>query len=184
MHLTENEDQLQEYLDGSLPPQQAQALEAHLADCSECHAFLQDLRELDVELSHSLRKPALSPDFFERVRSQIELTASAPAPKGDEKRRLQTDYEANWTMLRKDLFRAQLPALLDGLGYSVAAAVGAYLLFHLLLNVLNSQLKSLNLPPSQIALGISLAAGGVFLLAGFGVALRKQLARWVMELTA
>ena len=86
-----------------------------------------------------------------------------------------------WSRMRRDFIRSQFPAFLDALGYSTAAAVGAYLLFQVLLRLLNAHFKSLPFSPSQIAIGIALAAGGVILLAGLGVAIRKQLSHWVDE---
>jgi len=184
MHLTQNEDQLQDYLDGRLPLQEAQAVEAHLSECPDCNAFFQQWLRLDLELTQALRKRTLSAGFYSRLHHRIELDGALGTAPTDDKRRLETDFQQTWAMPRKSFLRAHFPALLDGLGYGTAAGVGASLLFHLILNLLNTQIKSLNLSSSQLTLGLALAAACVFLLVGFGVAARKQLIGWMEELSA
>lgn len=182
MHLTENESRLQDYLDGRLSAPDSVAVESHLAACPECQAFFEQWQALDLELSQALSKPVLSPDFHDRVLDRIK---SHPAPgisEADAKLRLED--QAGWENLRKNFIRTHVPAFLDCLGYSTAAAVAAYLLFHLTLNLLNTQLKSLNLSSSQLTLGVAVTAACVFLLVAFGVAARKQLLGFLQELSA
>ena len=184
MHLTENESRFQDYLDGRLSDLDIVAVEAHLAACPECQACFEQWQALDLELSHALPKPVLSPNFYNRVRDQIKSHPGSEISEAEERLRLENDLQAGWEKLRKSFFRTHLPAFLDCLGYSTAAAVGAYLLFQLTLNVLNTQLKSLNLSSSQLTLGVAVAAACVFLLVGFGIAVRKQLSGWVEQLSA
>jgi hypothetical protein len=184
MHLTEDDSQFQDYLDGRLPAPEAQLIQAHLEGCRGCRALVEEWQKLDLELSHHLPHPALSSEFYARLHDRIELDPLAPSSETDKKRRIENQYDAVWKALRKSFFRGQFPALLDGVGYSTLAAVGAYLLFHLLLNLLHAHFKSLPLSQNQMELGVLSIVSLIFLLAGFGVAARKQLAAWAEELSA
>ncbi len=184
MHLTENESQLQDYLDGRLADQEAQAVEAHLSECPQCQAFFQQWEQLDSDLASSITAPQLSPDFFSGLHARIELSLPGKQVTENEQRRLDSDDRATWTALRKNFIRAQMPLFLDTLGYSTAGAVAAYFLFKLILNVLNTPLQSLHLSSSQLTLAVAVAAACVFLLAGFGVAVRKQLLGFMEALSA
>jgi len=59
---------LGEYLDGDLAPATAAALEAHLAGCQECTAFLNTYRGT-VRMSRQLREEQLPPALRERLLS-------------------------------------------------------------------------------------------------------------------
>lgn len=61
---------LQEYLDGQLDSAEAQAVEAHLADCSACQKELALWREVDEALTALPVLPE-PPDLAERVMSQV-----------------------------------------------------------------------------------------------------------------
>lgn len=57
---------LVEYLDGALDPAMAHALEAHLADCQECTAFLNTYRGT-VRMTRQLREEDLPAALRERL---------------------------------------------------------------------------------------------------------------------
>ncbi len=57
---------LGEYLDGELEPLTASALEAHLADCRECTAFINTYRGT-VRATRQLREEQIPPALKERL---------------------------------------------------------------------------------------------------------------------
>ncbi|MFQ5899174.1 MAG: anti-sigma factor family protein [Candidatus Methylomirabilia bacterium] len=59
-------DLLGAYLDGELDPGTARALEAHLADCHECTAFINTYRST-VRTTRQLREEELPPKLRERM---------------------------------------------------------------------------------------------------------------------
>src|SRR5713101_5145358 len=125
MHLTDDEGQLQDYLDGRLTLQEAQAVEAHLSNCSDCLAMFQQWQQLDFDLAHNLPKPALSPDFNARLREQVERTCPSKAEptRVSERQQLEAELQERWMAQRKHFLRIHFLAFLDSLGYSTAAAV-------------------------------------------------------------
>lgn len=69
-HLTDQ--QLQEYLDGVLEPQQVLGIEEHLWHCDLCQAALQQYQFLYAELQ-AVPQAALAPDFAARVMKMVRL---------------------------------------------------------------------------------------------------------------
>jgi anti-sigma factor (TIGR02949 family) len=59
-------DLLGEYLDGELEPATAKALEAHLAGCLECTAFIETYRGT-VRATRQLREEQIPPALRERL---------------------------------------------------------------------------------------------------------------------
>lgn len=57
---------LDEYLDGALDPVDAAALDAHLAGCQDCAAFMRTYRGT-VRKSRELRESQLPPTLRERL---------------------------------------------------------------------------------------------------------------------
>jgi anti-sigma factor (TIGR02949 family) len=57
---------LREYLDGELDPATVEALDAHLAGCQECTAFLNTYRGT-VRATRQLREEELPPALRERL---------------------------------------------------------------------------------------------------------------------
>lgn len=58
-------EQISAYLDGMLTREEERALQAHLADCPECSALLDELRELSEAVASLQREPP--PDFAEKA---------------------------------------------------------------------------------------------------------------------
>jgi len=67
------QDRLQEYLDGQLPPSEARAVGAHLAECVACREDLALLRQVDDALATMplLEEPA---NFTAQVMAQVRTT--------------------------------------------------------------------------------------------------------------
>ncbi|HWI55589.1 MAG TPA: zf-HC2 domain-containing protein, partial [Bacillota bacterium] len=128
-HLAGNELRLMDYLAGQLPAEETQAIAAHLAACPECRALCDQWQQLEARLESGLKRPVLSSDFSARLRQRIQAE-SVPVAARSTREQLQAELEASWAQYRKRFLRAQLPGLLDGLGYGLAAAVGGYFLFH------------------------------------------------------
>jgi anti-sigma factor RsiW len=59
-------DLLNDYLDGALDREDAEALEAHLAGCEDCAAFLATYRGT-VRSSRRLREERLPPELRDRL---------------------------------------------------------------------------------------------------------------------
>jgi anti-sigma factor (TIGR02949 family) len=57
---------LGDYLDGDLPPATGEGLRAHLADCSDCTAFINTYRGT-VRAARSLREEQIPPQLRERL---------------------------------------------------------------------------------------------------------------------
>lgn len=57
---------LGDYLDGALPPATGEALRAHLADCSDCTAFINTYRGT-VRAARYLREEQIPPQLRERL---------------------------------------------------------------------------------------------------------------------
>ncbi len=71
-------DRLSEYLDDELRPEERAALEAHLADCAECAATLEELRAVVLRASALGDRPPqtdLWPGIAARLRPQAELAS-------------------------------------------------------------------------------------------------------------
>lgn len=66
-HLT---DQLTAYLDGTLTPEDAAAVAAHLAECAECRGTLDDLQAVR-NLLHSVSDRAPHPSLLPRTLARI-----------------------------------------------------------------------------------------------------------------
>jgi anti-sigma factor RsiW len=67
-----------ESLDGSLSVEGRAGMEAHLAGCTACRAFLAAQRSLDAALMKGFARPALSTAFRENLRRRIALEEAAP----------------------------------------------------------------------------------------------------------
>jgi anti-sigma factor RsiW len=96
----EFEDLILDYCEGAASPADGALLESHIAVCGGCRARLAMQQELDLRLSKSFPRPALSPAFAARLAARMEQQRHAP--------------RLLW-----------LPRILDGIGYlSLASAAG------------------------------------------------------------
>jgi len=103
MNCPEFEDPILEYCEGAISPAGRARVEAHLAGCGECRAYLETERELDRLLARSIPRPALSPAFGHRL--AVRIAGERPAPR----------------------FR-RLPRVLDWIGYLGLAFLAGRLL--------------------------------------------------------
>lgn len=87
MRCNELSDRLSPYLDGALPPADAESVGAHLATCSECAGRLDELRQVDRQLRANLVPPDVEA-FVARLQTQIgsrpprRATPSTPSARG------------------------------------------------------------------------------------------------------
>jgi anti-sigma factor RsiW len=183
-HWGEEDARWLDYLDGRLPAAEAQAIEAHLAACPECRDQCRQWQHLDAELARGLARPALSPEFATRLREQI---ASAPAPvlpaaRAQLRAQPEQELQAPWAEYRRRFLCAEIPGLLDRLGYAAAAGVGGYGLFLLLMRGLDASAKAAAGSLDHLLLPLGLAVGALVLVTALGFTARNQLERWLGEL--
>jgi anti-sigma factor RsiW len=88
-----------EYCEDGLPVAERGRVEAHLAECPACRAFLEVQREVEAALREAIGRPEPSAEFRERIR-----------------RRVATEAEER---------RSWVPLILDAVGYSAMAALGS-----------------------------------------------------------
>ncbi|MCS6816017.1 MAG: zf-HC2 domain-containing protein [Blastocatellia bacterium] len=74
MNCQQFEQQISEYLDGTLPEGRAEAFVAHLFSCAACRASLDDVRAA-LELCRSVEEVEPSPDLDERLRHVLRGAA-------------------------------------------------------------------------------------------------------------
>ena len=74
----EFEDLIFDSCEGAPAPAEIARLEAHLAVCSGCRAFLETQQRLDRQLACSIPRPALSPVFGHRLAARIARQRQAP----------------------------------------------------------------------------------------------------------
>jgi predicted anti-sigma-YlaC factor YlaD len=165
------------YVEGDLTGQSLQRAEEHLAQCVECRAFSQQLRQLDLALARGLKAPALSADFearlWQRIEQETEAEGLAAAEREERRQQLEAEYAAQAAKLRKRC--SVYLGVLDGAGYAVAALVAAYLV----LNGLNWGIaggSSTGLSAAQMT-GAAAVAGVLSALTGVSFAFRQQAAR-------
>lgn len=73
------QEQLQEYLDGQLPPAEARAVGAHIDACAACQEELALLRQVDDALA-TLPVLEEAAGFTARVMAQVRTTEARPSP--------------------------------------------------------------------------------------------------------
>jgi anti-sigma factor RsiW len=174
------EARLVEYLDGVLMEGECRTVKAHLAICPECQALSEQWRQLDSELAHALRRPALSASFGARVWQEIE-TASVSTLE-QRRAQLHAEWATAWSHHRRRFLWTQLPAVLDGLGYGVMVAVAACVALRLsrLVIGMSTQLTTSSVQQWVLPLGLGMAA--LSLITAAGRAAQRPLRRWLGEL--
>jgi anti-sigma factor RsiW len=78
MACPEFEDLIFDYCEGAASPAEIARLEAHVAACGDCRAFLETQQELERRLSRSLPQPAVSAAFGNRLAAEIARQRYAP----------------------------------------------------------------------------------------------------------
>ncbi len=182
LHTTECEVRLFEYLDGTLVPSTAAALEAHLTLCPKCQALAQQWQQLDDELNQCLSRPALSAGFSERLQYRLDQEpAPGPKPSTTQAEIAKTlGLELCWDEYRKEVLRQQLPAVLDYVGYGALAAIVACLVLRLAPDSFGALAqRSPTSPPAWLLVTAACAAAAAVLLAALGLTFRKKVGRWL-----
>ncbi len=75
----DHEFDLAEWVDATLAPDRATAVQRHLVTCARCRAFVDDLRAVDASLAAALPRPALSQGFDERLGERLATLRRLPA---------------------------------------------------------------------------------------------------------
>jgi anti-sigma factor RsiW len=169
-HLLEWNDRLQDWLDGDLDERAAAAFEAHLASCSHCRRYVQELRGLDQALHAASPPLALDPGFDARIFSQIETFDESK--RAAARKRVEQELQQNLKALSRR-WRRTLAMLLPGV------AAGIAITFALTAWLGQSELTRHLVMESATGLGwdtSGLIQAGVTML--FGTGLGLLLARW------
>jgi hypothetical protein len=71
---------LTDYIDGQLSKDSAGRVESHLLDCSDCRAFLKEVKDnLTLPLGHAARRP-VPVELWDTIKQNIENKNQAPNP--------------------------------------------------------------------------------------------------------
>jgi anti-sigma factor RsiW len=71
--------QIDDFVDGALPPADARAFEAHLASCGDCAATVEDLRAI-IATARVLERHAPPAGLWARIEGRMAAAPAAPAP--------------------------------------------------------------------------------------------------------
>ncbi len=174
VHQACGEVRLFEFLEGRLSAAEAQGMVEHLARCGKCSTRLQEWQQLDLNLARGLRRPRLSEAFAQRLWERVE---SEPARENQQQ--MGAEVEARWAEFRKKYLRAQVPHLLDALGYLAIALFVGCVGSHWAVTLLNSPTIETALLRPRALWAISLGTSALFLLTGIGFAVRQPVGRWL-----
>jgi anti-sigma factor RsiW len=100
------DDLILDYCENAVGPEERSRVEAHVAECAKCRAYLEIQREIANALPQAIGGPALSPAFRQRLMRRVE---------SEREERLSRAAE-----------------ILDVLGYVSVAVIGAVLIEALL----------------------------------------------------
>lgn len=62
------------FLDGELPALEMDQMKAHLSECKECAAFVEEMRKT-LEVITSEKSPSVNPFFYTRLKAKMENRA-------------------------------------------------------------------------------------------------------------
>jgi len=156
----EFEHEIVELDEGSLAPERARAVRAHLESCARCRDWAAAFAQLDAGLEAALPRPSLSPDFETRL--QERLAAETRRTPGGE---LRTSADAEYRRMLEGLrSQARRNALLAGAA-AVAAVIGALVVMPAVWPVAGASLAALD--PVRLATA-SAAVGAAIALAALG----------------
>ena len=122
MDCADYESEIAAWLDGRLPPTNADGVARHVAGCPICGAFARSLRELDAALARRVQLRPLSSDFNGRLRARIEAEAPGDTEvrRTELKRQLQAEYDTTLARMQRR-FRS-FTSVLDALGLGLLSA--------------------------------------------------------------
>lgn len=126
-HALDWNDRLQDWLDGDLGPEDAQAVEAHLASCSSCCIQLGALQQLDSALRKAAPHISLDDSFDARIFARIDSIDEAN--RAAARRRVEQELRENMQALARG-WRRTLAFVIPGVigGVALAFALTSYLL--------------------------------------------------------
>jgi anti-sigma factor RsiW len=165
MSCEEIEISILDYQQNQLSPGQRAEVETHLAGCAGCRTLAQRLHQLDGALSASIKVPALSADFDQRIWEQVQAApaALAEAQRAERKRQLQAEFEAGLARISRESFTwSSLIRQLTSLAWATVAAFLAWGITRQLTWHLHAQILG-GLSPDQMPW---LVAGAVLLVVG------------------
>jgi anti-sigma factor RsiW len=171
--MTEHDQQwqglLHDWLDDALEPDERERLAAHLEQCEECAALLDELTALDRELRTQLRPVALDARFDARLFAQIDTESEASRLAARQRAQAEIAQELQ-TLTRH--WRRTLATLIPGIIAGIALAFAGVNYF--------AAEWSAQLDPGATALGMQSAALLKSLLtAGIGACIGYAVARWL-----
>jgi len=106
MSCEEIENRILDYQESQLSPAQREEMETHLAGCAGCRIFARQLQQLDAALSASVKVPALSAGFDQRLQERIQAAPAAltEMQRAERKRQLQAEFEGGLARIRRGSF--------------------------------------------------------------------------------
>jgi len=135
----EFEHDLVELQDGSLRPERAREVRAHLESCARCREWQQACADTDARLASALPQPSLSPDFSQRLMARIAAERGR-APASELRSAAADEYER----MRESLLRGARLRVLVGFLALLGVAAAATLLAPLLAAGSNQLFSSLS----------------------------------------
>jgi predicted anti-sigma-YlaC factor YlaD len=154
----EFEFEIVELGEGSLAPEKARTVRAHLESCARCRNWRSSFAEVDARLAAALPRPALSADFASRLHARLGAE-SRRMPRNELRTAADQEYLRTLDALRRS---ARRNVVLAGLAVGVVA-IGGLVLAPSLLPDAGSLLASFTAQQRLIGCG---ALGGVIALAG------------------
>jgi anti-sigma factor RsiW len=152
------EFEIVELREGSLSPEKARTVRAHVESCVRCRNWLSSFAEVDARLAAALPRPALSADFAARLQARLG-SESRRTPRSDLRTAADEEYLRTLEALRRS---ARRNAIVAGLALGVVS-IGAIVLVPSLLPDAGSLLASLTAQQRLMGFG---ALGGAIALAG------------------
>jgi hypothetical protein len=162
MSCEEIESQILDYQENQLAPARRAEVEAHLAGCAGCRTFARQLRQLDAALSASVKVPALSAGFDQRLQGRIEAVPVVwtEAQRSERKRELEAEFAAGQARLNRGVFT--LDTLREHLTWPALGVLAGWLVWRFTLP-LTAHLPAQSLGGLNPSLLPWLAASAVFL---------------------
>ncbi len=66
------------YVEGDLPPQEMEVMKSHLAECTDCAAFAEEVKKT-LGVVEAEKSPEVNPFFYTRLKARMEAQAAASA---------------------------------------------------------------------------------------------------------
>jgi anti-sigma factor RsiW len=169
MSCQEIENRILDYQENQLSPAQRAEVETHLGGCAHCRTLARQFEQLDAALSASVKAPALSADFDQRLWQRVQAAPAAltEAQRAERKRQLQAEFEAGLARIGRGSFA--LESLLRNLTWPALAMVAGWLAWRLTL-ALTAHLDVQGLGALAPSLLPWLAVSAVFLALGLAQA--------------